>query len=197
LTGSVLAIVLVSAVVHAWWNLRVKSADDRLLLLCLGVCGAGALALPVLLASPPPRDVWPYVVASVLAETMYFVALARAYDHADFSVAYPLARGLAPLLLAVWSVLFLGERPGVGAWIGIVAIAMGIITLGLDARLSALPFTKQDTRDIESVGENAVAGHTATESAAAGNATAGLAAAAVCALCISVYSAVDAGGDAA
>ncbi len=46
-----------------------------------------------------------------VVEATYYFALTLAYDKADFSLVYPLARRSAPAFLAIWAILFLGERP--------------------------------------------------------------------------------------
>ena len=43
--------------------------------------------------------VWPFLIASSALELVYFALLAFAYTHAELSVVYPLARGLAPVLV--------------------------------------------------------------------------------------------------
>jgi len=55
--------------------------------------------------------VWLVVIGSALAEAAYFYATSRAYTLGDLSVAYPLARGSAPLFITLWAVVFLRERP--------------------------------------------------------------------------------------
>ena len=83
--------------------------------------------------APLPSRVWPYVIASALAEAAYYIALTRAYSIGDFSLVYPLARGAAPAFLALWAVLFLGERPGTGGLAGLALLVCGLVVVGSGA----------------------------------------------------------------
>jgi phosphonate utilization associated putative membrane protein len=62
---------------------------------------------------------------SALANTSYFLGLARAYEHAPVSFVYPLVRS-SPLLIALWGTLLLNAPLGLQTWLG-----MGISLLGL------------------------------------------------------------------
>jgi len=56
--------------------------------------------------------------------------LTRAYQNGDFSLVYPIARGSAPVLLTIWAMLFLGERPRLYGLIGIGLLVLGLIIVG-------------------------------------------------------------------
>jgi len=161
--------LIVAAVLHASWNLLVKQAVERQIFTWWSLVVGALCFLPLLALGPGlPSRVWPYVIASALVETAYFFALTRAYGLGDFSLIYPLARGTAPALLAVWAALFLGERPGPFGLLGLAILVVGLIIVGSGAwwaqraRCGAVP-----------VRAGAVA------------------AALLVALCISVYSAID------
>ncbi len=130
-----LALVLIAAVTHAGWNLLVKQVtDDRELLTWLAL-GAGGLVLsPALVHSwHPVVAAWPFVLASAAAEAVYVVLLTAAYQRGDLSVVYPVARGTAPLLLAVWTTLFLAQVPRAGGLAGICALGIGVVMVALTA----------------------------------------------------------------
>lgn len=96
-------IVLFAAILHAGWNLFIKSANDKfssMSLLCAGSVLVCALVLPWL-PQPAPAS-WPYLAASVACQLIYYGLLIAAYRYADMSQAYPVMRGTAPL----WVVLF-------------------------------------------------------------------------------------------
>ena len=71
--------------------------------------------------------VWPYVAASVAFELAYFVLLARAYARADLALVYPIARGSAPVLALVGSVVLLGAGLSAGEVIGVLVVVAGVI----------------------------------------------------------------------
>jgi drug/metabolite transporter (DMT)-like permease len=132
MTLPALALVLVAAMLHTGWNLLLKRASDRLLVSWWAMLIGGLLFVPLLLrAWPLPDAVWPYAIASAVVEVAYFVALRAAYRVGDFSLVYPVARGAAPALLALWSVLFLRESlSGVGL-IGLGLLIGGLAVVGL------------------------------------------------------------------
>jgi len=123
--------LLAAAVLHAGWNLLVKQAGDKHVFTWWALLTGSLLFVPILwMGSPWPARVWPYALGSALCETAYFVALATAYRLADFSLAYPLARGAAPLLLAFWAVLWLGERLRSGGVLGLLLLVLGLLVVG-------------------------------------------------------------------
>lgn len=128
--------VLAAAVLHAGWNAVVKAADDKATatrFVAIGAGLVGLLALPFL-AAPAPAAL-PWLAGSVALQIAYFLLLARAYRLADLTVAYPVMRGLAPLLVAAVATLVFGERLGVAARLGIAAIALGLFGLVVGRRL--------------------------------------------------------------
>jgi drug/metabolite transporter (DMT)-like permease len=128
----VTVLVLGAALLHASWNAIIKSSRDVLLDTALVAAGASILSLPVIVAAPMPANAsWPYLAASIVIHVGYFATLARAYRVGDLGHAYPLMRGTAPLLVALFGVALLHERPSAGMWLGIVLISSGILSIGL------------------------------------------------------------------
>ena len=126
-----LGLLLVAAVLHASWNLLVKRAREKQVFTwwALIVGGVGFAPL-VVIAWPFPLYIWPYVVCSALMEAAYFITLIRAYEHGDFSLVYPMARGSAPVFLTVWAVIFLGDRPRPFGLVGIALLVLGLVVVG-------------------------------------------------------------------
>jgi drug/metabolite transporter (DMT)-like permease len=71
------------------------------------------------------------VVASVLIHLAYFAGLIEAYRTGDMSQVYPIARGTAPLLTAIVSTTWLGERLGLLGWTGLLCLVGGVFMLSL------------------------------------------------------------------
>ncbi len=133
-----LTLVLLSASLHASWNLIVKSGDDKLISAWLTVLAAPILLWPLLfLTGLPSRDSWPILLGSGALHAAYNVALVRAYEHGDLSVVYPLARGLAPLLVSLTAPIILGERLSAFAMAAVALVGGGIAWLGLRTRRTA------------------------------------------------------------
>lgn len=120
-----LALILSAAIFHALWNRTLKSTGDRVATMAIASLGGSVILLPGILLSPP-RGVWLLIALSALAETFYAIFLSAAYKRGALSVAYPLGRGTAPLLvtLAGWAVL--AEPPGPVAIAGAAALALGM-----------------------------------------------------------------------
>ena len=126
-----LVLLLVAAVLHAGWNLFVKRAREKQVFTWWGLVVGSICFAPLLLLSQSfPLRVWPYVIFSALVEGAYYIVLTRAYEHGDFSLVYPMARGAAPAFLVVWAVLFLGERPRLAGFIGLALIVLGLVIVG-------------------------------------------------------------------
>jgi drug/metabolite transporter (DMT)-like permease len=71
--------------------------------------------------------VWPWLVGSGLLELAYFALLATAYRLAPLSVVYPVARGGAPVLVLVVSVVALGHGTSASQVAGVALIVCGIL----------------------------------------------------------------------
>ncbi len=134
MSTEVMVVVLFSALLHAGWNALVRASSDKFLASLHVVCGAAALALPLLPGLPTPAPAsWPWLLASGLIHVVYFALVARAYQGADLGFAYPLMRGTAPVLTALAAALLLAEMPTPGAWLGIALICTGVLMLAARA----------------------------------------------------------------
>jgi drug/metabolite transporter (DMT)-like permease len=126
-----LVLLIIAAALHAGWNFLVKRARERQIFAWLAlVVGPLCFAPFVLPGAEVQAQVWLFVVASAVAESIYFIALTYAYGKADFSLVYPLARGAAPALLALWAVLFLGERLRAAGLLGLALLVLGLMVVG-------------------------------------------------------------------
>ncbi|MCB1972773.1 MAG: EamA family transporter, partial [Geminicoccaceae bacterium] len=106
--NQVFAAVLFAAFLHAGWNSVVKLGLDRVSTVLLLALVQALIAIPVLPFVPQPAtEAWSWIVAAAVLHTGYKVLLVQAYAHADLSQAYPLARGTAPLIVTLVSVIFL------------------------------------------------------------------------------------------
>ncbi|MBX3619220.1 MAG: EamA family transporter [Rhizobacter sp.] len=127
-----LALVVAAALLHALWNVVAKKAggDARFSLLLT--------AFQVLLWSPlglwlawgvVPGWGWPEwsaVVASALANLVYFHTLLRGYASSDLTVVYPVARGTGPLLASLGALVLLGEAMSWAGGVGLVLVVAGV-----------------------------------------------------------------------
>jgi uncharacterized membrane protein len=125
---------MASAVSHALWNYIAKEAGDKdSFMLLLNVLSL-ALFLPGFYVILPeiyfPAEILPFLVVSGVAETIYFLALGKAYEEGDLSVVYPVARS-SPMFVAIVASLLIGERITIWGALGIALILVGVYVLHL------------------------------------------------------------------
>jgi drug/metabolite transporter (DMT)-like permease len=98
-----------------------------LLTTILVAAASGLVALVVLPFLPlPARASWPFIATSAVVQVVYFALVAGAYRATDMSRAYPLMRGLAPALVAIFGAAVLGEHLSPVAWAGVALISSGV-----------------------------------------------------------------------
>lgn len=126
-----IVLLLTSAVMHAFWNLILKQSEIKYIAMNWQVLLSGAAAIiAIFFVGLPPRSMWLFAGLSTILEMLYFLLLMYAYTDHDFSLIYPIARGAAPALLAVWAALFLHEIPTTGGLFGILMIVLGMVIIG-------------------------------------------------------------------
>lgn len=138
----VISAVLAAAAMHAGWNAVVKVGLDRfssIVLLSLVQSGLALLLLP--LTPLPAPAAWPWLMTSALLHTGYKIFLIHAYEHGDLSQVYPLARGTAPLIVAVVGAPLFGETITATTSLAVVSIGVGVIVMSLKGAkgLSSIP----------------------------------------------------------
>ncbi len=102
-----LAIALGAAVIHALWNLVIARSTDNQATTAVAIFAGVLVALPLaLLRWNVQPEAWPWIIASSVLELVYFYLLTAAYGRAEMSLVYPIARGMAPVLVLVVSIAF-------------------------------------------------------------------------------------------
>lgn len=138
LTLGVTLAVLGAALLHASWNAIIKAGREPQLDTALVALSGTVVALPLALTVEPPAPAsWPYIAATVTVHVGYYVALAAAYRQGDLSHAYPIMRGVAPLIVAVASALWIGETLSAKTWAGVLCICGGVLSLAFVGRRGA------------------------------------------------------------
>jgi drug/metabolite transporter (DMT)-like permease len=125
---SAFLLALGAAFVHALWNLLIARARDP------EAAGAVALVTAVVVLAPVAAfsweleaEAWPYLGATSVLELVYFALLGAAYRRAEVSVVYPLARGVAPVLVLVVGVLALGAETTAAQVVGVCLVGLGVL----------------------------------------------------------------------
>jgi len=123
-------LVLLAALMHASWNTIIKTGGDGLSMFVLIKAPTMVIAAVVLaVVGLPNMASVPYAIGSAAGFTAYCFLLIWAYRVGDLSFIYPVARGSAPLGVALLSALLLGEYSSGPALGGILIISAGIAAL--------------------------------------------------------------------
>jgi drug/metabolite transporter (DMT)-like permease len=124
---TVTLLVLTAALFHALWNAFVKKGATPLISIA-GIalfCGFfSALFLPFV--GWPESGLWPWILTSISIHTIYMIMLSQAYRYGDYSMAYPVARGTAPAIVMIISLVFLHESYQSAQLVAISGILLGI-----------------------------------------------------------------------
>lgn len=119
---------------HACWNAIAKAVEDRVVIFAwIGVFLLAIGAIGLLFTGFPVRQAVPYAVASSVIHIAYDLALMNAYRRGPFNQMYPVARGTAPLLVALGAAIFVGEDPSGFALAGIIVLCGGLMSLALSS----------------------------------------------------------------
>lgn len=121
--------MIASGSIHAVVNAVLKGGRDRMAGRALIDGSSALMLLPAVAFVPLPIGAWGWLAASAVVHAVYLYALVRAFDIADFSAAYPILRGTAPMLTAAVSIGLLGEPASAREVAGIVAIGVSTALL--------------------------------------------------------------------
>jgi drug/metabolite transporter (DMT)-like permease len=127
---SLYGLVLLAAAAHAIWNALVKRAEDALLMMAAIRLVGLVFGLAVVPFLPwPDESTWLLLALACTATFAYYGLLIRCYKIGDLSLVYPIARGSAPLVLALIAFLVIDEHLTATQIAGIVLISVGILAL--------------------------------------------------------------------
>jgi len=137
MTISAILLITLSAFIHAFWNFLSKRQNPSSAFFLIASIVSAILIAPLLIVyrrGLPYFTVadWILVVATGICQALYYVGLSGAYRNGDLSLAYPLARALPVLWVALVS-LALGRGSQIGglAFIGFLMVAAGCLILPL------------------------------------------------------------------
>ena len=145
---SAIVIVIISALLHAGWNVLGKSnqGSGSSFFLASGFAAA-AILTPYLIwyvhsvgLSNILLPFWQLVFLSGICQIVYLIGLGAAYKQADIGVIYPMARALPVLMVGLGTVL-IGYELSPNQWFGFTLITLGCLFVPLkkfsDLRLKA------------------------------------------------------------
>ena len=135
-----IALVVLSALLHAIWSASIKGSASPLgfNLLQLVPTLAAACVLPFFVsAAEIPTKVWAIVAGTGICHGFYFYWLARCLELGELSVVYPIARS-APAFLPLVAIPLLGESISLQGGLGIAVVVAGMIAIQVDGVASSL-----------------------------------------------------------
>ena len=144
MSTTVVALVLVSAFLHAAWSASIKGSSQPLAfnasqaLLTLPIAAIGLTSLEPDLLTP---RLLALAAGTGISHGLYFYWLSRALERADLTLAYPIVRS-TPAFLPLLAVPLLGETPNLLGGLGIAVVVAGIWAVhgaGLRARSLTAP----------------------------------------------------------
>jgi drug/metabolite transporter (DMT)-like permease len=129
-------LMLASGLAHAIVSAILKSGKDKMSGRAL-IDGFSALLIaPAAFFVPLPANAWNWLVISGLVHLLYLLALIKSFEQSDMTVAYPIARGLAPMLAAAGAVALFHEPISLFVALGIVSITIGVMFIGVSHPLN-------------------------------------------------------------
>ncbi len=129
----VIALVLLAALLHASWNAVLKVASDRVTTSAvMNLTGLAVGSVLALFFTAPESPSWIFILLSVAIHFAYFLFLLGSYRYGDLSQVYPLARGVAPLIVAFLSPWLIGEHLGSVQLAGVTLLCLGILSLAFN-----------------------------------------------------------------
>ena len=138
--------VLGSAFLHALWNALIKLGTSKVGTMVILSIVEVPIGLAVIAVSPAiDRAAIPWVIAAGCTHFCYKFFLTYAYDRGDLSRVYPIARGAAPMAVALVGAVWLADVVIGAEYLGIITLgagillmARGVFTSGEDRKM--LPF---------------------------------------------------------
>jgi drug/metabolite transporter (DMT)-like permease len=122
-----LAIALSAAVIHSLWNLVIARSTDNQATTAVAIFFGTLVIMPFAVWAWDVRpEAWPWIAASSVLELAYFYLLTTAYQRADMSLIYPIARGMAPVIVLVASIVF-GVAFGPLQAAGVAIVGIGVV----------------------------------------------------------------------
>jgi drug/metabolite transporter (DMT)-like permease len=130
MTFPIFLAVLFAALLHASWNAVIKFGDDKVQGMFVMSTAQGLMGVVMALGFAWPRgEVWLWLAASTLLHSSYKLFLTFAYERGDLSRVYPIARGTAPMLVALVGVFVLSDEVAATEYAGIALVGLGIFLM--------------------------------------------------------------------
>lgn len=152
MSNAAFTLIIISAVMHALWNLLVKRSRHKTVFIWWMFLTA-SLLFTATLPFAPERFAWPgrhtvlMIAIGAVSFVLYHLLNGRAYRGGDLSVIYPLSQ-TSMVWVPMWGVVLLGERLSLTGIGGILLVILG--TFSVQMQRMSLSELARPFRDIRS-----------------------------------------------
>ncbi|MFC2176242.1 EamA family transporter [Bacteroidota bacterium] len=126
----VFLLIVLSAVMHATWNLVAKKNAGNYSIIYLSFCIGFVLCLPIAIPHLSAVKNWgtilPLIIATGVLHALYGFLISITYKNGDISTLYPIVRGTGIGGAVLIGIFALGERLPLTAALGVGAVVSGI-----------------------------------------------------------------------
>ena len=124
----VIIAMLFAAAAQATWNVIVKAGQSPYLIISEINVVIAAISLPaIFLLHDMSLNTVVLAITAVIIRQIYYVTLYAAYRNADFSVVYPMMRGLNPILVMTAGIVMIDDSLNLRGLVGVSIVALGIV----------------------------------------------------------------------
>ena len=125
-----LFLAILAAIMHAVFGALQKGRHDPWLSRGVLDFGYGTMALPFLFFVPfPEPHMWPIFGGMIIIHVIYKYVQGMAYVHGDYTVVYPVVRGLSPAVTVLAALIVFGEQFALMQWGGVLLLSGAILGL--------------------------------------------------------------------
>lgn len=132
-----LALAGISALASSSSHALLKSGHDKLAMQAWTQITPALLALPLVLwVGLPEPQILPWLAAGWALHTAYYLVLVWSYSVSDYTVAFPIVRGIIPIVTTLFGILLLGDALDPLSILGIVIVSGGIFLISFNQGIS-------------------------------------------------------------
>ncbi|WP_225028542.1 EamA family transporter [Xinfangfangia pollutisoli] len=122
--------VLAAAFLHALWNALIKLGTSKLGAMVIMSIFEVPIGLALVLFLPAVSwEALPWIIAAGCTHFGYKFFLCTAYERGDLSRVYPIARGAAPMIVALVGAFILTDALSARQYLAIAVLAAGILLM--------------------------------------------------------------------
>ena len=124
-------LVIVAAILHAVFGALQKGKLDPYLTRGAIDISYSLMSIPIVLfvVPWPEPHLWPLLFGAMIIHFVYKLCQAMAYERGDFTVVYPVVRGMGPLITVVAAGYVFGEDYNTLQWAGVICLSTAIFAL--------------------------------------------------------------------